>query len=330
MPSRLTEASQHQLEISSPQLIGRDGEIWLHLIKRDVPNWETKPHEPKDPKNWWKVYKKLKEQTIRDREQGAEKLKAALDSINDEKEQKLAKVLPRKDLPKEPTNHRARTLHNHNSGKTGGKSGHKLSLLEKIRKEAREARLARINVPTSQLVKGSNEVKKAPQGLVDEYKFSARQRSPATVPLLKPPSVPRISRPPLAVARQEKPRNDKPLSEREDRLRALTEGRANRAINSAQTGTVDHTSKASSMTPHPSLPKAKVHLPQSDGTEDEDVDDIPPSDTLPTSKPPGTATASKRQMGTSIPSRFGSPGAPTKRRAEPSIFMSAKKPKVAR
>ena len=92
-------------------MIGRDGEIWLHLIKRDVPNWETKPHEPKDPKNWWKVYKKLKEQTLRDREQGAEKLKAALDSINDEKEQKLAKVVPRKDLPKAPTNHRARTLY---------------------------------------------------------------------------------------------------------------------------------------------------------------------------------------------------------------------------
>ena len=113
-------------------------------------------------------------------------------------------------------------------------------------------------------------------------------------------------------------------------MRALTEGRTHRAINSAESGTetIDHTTKAS-MTPHP-LPKVKAHLPQSDGTEDEDVEDRQSSDTLLTSKPRGMATATKRQMGTSSPSRFGSPGPPTKRRAEPSIFMSAKKPKIAR
>ena len=84
----------------------------MQLIKRDIPDWESKPHKPKDPKNWWKVYKKLKEQIQKDREQGAEKLKAVLDSIKDEREQNLAKVVSRQDLPREPTKSKSRALYN--------------------------------------------------------------------------------------------------------------------------------------------------------------------------------------------------------------------------
>jgi RNA polymerase II transcription factor SIII (Elongin) subunit A len=304
----------------------------LQLIKRDIPDWETKPHQPKDPNNWWRVYRKLKEQTQKDREQGAEKLKAALDSIKDEREQNLAKVVARKDLPKEPTNYRARTLHNYNSGKTGSKSGHRLSLLEKIRKEAREARLARINAPTSQLVKKPSEIKKAPQGLVEDFKRAAQQKASMSV-AVGSPSAPRIPRPPLAVTRQQKPAIDKSFLEREDRLRALTGGRPREG-----TATIDPSSRRTdqqSQRPTTSQPllKRKPHLAQSDGANEEDVQDKQLSDTdSGTQSRPihGIQSTPLHRTGTPPVSRFGSPGPPPKRKAEPSIFMSAKKSKAGR
>ncbi|EDU41593.1 Elongin-A domain containing protein [Pyrenophora tritici-repentis] len=49
-----------ELETKCPQILGETGEIWLRFIKRDIPDWSKKPHEPKDPNNWGKVYRKLK------------------------------------------------------------------------------------------------------------------------------------------------------------------------------------------------------------------------------------------------------------------------------
>jgi elongin-A len=43
-----------ELEANCPQLLGETGEIWLRFIKRDIPDWEKKPHEPRDPRNWRK------------------------------------------------------------------------------------------------------------------------------------------------------------------------------------------------------------------------------------------------------------------------------------
>lgn len=278
------------------------------------------------------MYRKLKEQTQRDREQRAEKLKAALDSIKDEREQKLAKVVARKDLPREPTNHKARTIYNFNSGKSGSRLRGKPSLLEKIRKEARDARLARTNVPTSQLVKRANEVKKAPQGLVEEYKLSAQQKDPGTL-ATRPPSTSRVPRPPLAHVRQDRPATEETLLEREERLRALTEGRAKRATKTSDSraGGTDQLLESSANSQP--LPKPRPQLPQSDGILDEDVEEPQGSETLGSSKKRGAPTANnspKHLMGTPPRSRLGSPGQPPKRKAEPSIFMSAKKPKVAR
>lgn len=304
----------------------------MQFIKRDIPDWESKPHKPKDPKNWWKVYKKLKEQIQKDREQGAEKLKAVLDSIKDEREHSLAKVLSRKDLPREPTKSKARAIYHYESGKTGSKSGHKLSLLEKIRKEARDARLARMNAPASQIVKKPTVVTKAPQRLVDEYKHEAQQKS-AMSGTARRPSAPRLPRPPLATSRQEKPTPDKSFQEREERLRALTGGRPNKPnpIAESKITTTELRMKQPTTSQAPSRPKPQ--LAQSDGVGDQDEEEPQPSDILPgRNAPPMTTGSSPPKRGVGIPalSRFGSPGPPPKRKAEPSIFMTAKKPKVSR
>lgn len=48
-----------ELEENCPQIQGETKEIWKRYIRRDVPDWEKKPHTPRDDKNWSKVYRKL-------------------------------------------------------------------------------------------------------------------------------------------------------------------------------------------------------------------------------------------------------------------------------
>ena len=47
------------IEEKSPQICGADEEVWRSLIKRDVPREVQEQHniEPKNPDNWWKVYR---------------------------------------------------------------------------------------------------------------------------------------------------------------------------------------------------------------------------------------------------------------------------------
>ncbi|MCJ1450838.1 hypothetical protein MMC28_001172 [Mycoblastus sanguinarius] len=80
-----------QIEIASPQICGPDGEIWLEMIKRDVPDWDQKLHEPKNPQNWFKVYQKLYSQGQKEIDKDAELLKRELDGIKKEQAKHIAK-----------------------------------------------------------------------------------------------------------------------------------------------------------------------------------------------------------------------------------------------
>lgn len=70
-----------QLEANCPQIRSETGEIWLRLIKRDIPGWEKKPHEPRDPKNWSKVYKKLKREAAAEEEAQQEALRQKMQAL---------------------------------------------------------------------------------------------------------------------------------------------------------------------------------------------------------------------------------------------------------
>ncbi|KAJ8111886.1 hypothetical protein OPT61_g5632 [Boeremia exigua] len=52
-------AQLQELEENCPQIQGETGEIWKRYIRRDIPNWDKKPHTPRDPKKWSMVYRKL-------------------------------------------------------------------------------------------------------------------------------------------------------------------------------------------------------------------------------------------------------------------------------
>jgi RNA polymerase II transcription factor SIII (Elongin) subunit A len=370
---------QRQLEINSPQLIGRDGEVWLQFIKRDIPDWESKPHQPKDPRNWWKVYKKLTEQTKVDREKGAEKLKAALDAVKDEREQKLAKVVSRKDLPKEPINYKAKILYRHTLAQRTLASGQgKKGLLYKISKETHEARLLRTRGPTSHPQFKLTEVTEAPRGLIEEYKFTTLHNQkfnkptaakapipprssmpPLAVtmrekpvfdnslnkpPVAKAPIPPRSSKPPLAITMRERPVMDNSLKEREDRLRALTGATPSKTTIAPDSSRKATNNQANRPAISPSTPKSTASLPQTtlnakrtlsqfDGNAAAAVGDTPPAKRNKVVAASITSNQTRAEAIRPPQQRSGTPAtlprfSSPKRKAEPSVLMTAKRPRL--
>lgn len=185
----------HTLEQNCEQIVGHDAEIWLALIRRDIPNWESKKHEPKDPKDWWEVYRNLKQEALLEMDAGADKLKAAL---NDKNDKQLAEIKPLKALakPRGP-NLQARVAYGYQSGRTGSKGSSKLGVLEKIKKEAREAKAARAIAEQQMKRRMATTVTRAPAQFVQDLK-TQRQK-----PQQSPEKPIRVPRPPMAIRRLE-------------------------------------------------------------------------------------------------------------------------------
>lgn len=47
------------LEVKCPQIADADAELWKKFIARDIADYKKKWIEPKNPRSWWKVYRKL-------------------------------------------------------------------------------------------------------------------------------------------------------------------------------------------------------------------------------------------------------------------------------
>ncbi|KAI7286429.1 hypothetical protein KC345_g1140 [Hortaea werneckii] len=92
-PSHLREIEQN-----SPQIGDADAELWRAFIARDIPNWQRKIIEPKNPRSWWKVYRKLVREEERAKEEQEAQLAAAMSGIKQEKDanraQYVQKVIP--------------------------------------------------------------------------------------------------------------------------------------------------------------------------------------------------------------------------------------------
>jgi elongin-A len=327
LPQVLDADLQHQIEANSPQIIGRDGEIWLNLIKRDIPNWENKPHQPSNPKNWWKLYRKLKEEAQNDLDQDAEKLKAAFANIKDEKEQNLAQLKTRRELPQQPGSFRQRMVHNYISGKTGSKGANKLSLMEKIRKETRDTKNLRMAVPTKDLKKRASTVTKAPKDFLEEAR-KPPERAVHTSPT-RPPI--RAAAPPMAVSRPSASSNDRSFLDQEARLRALTSGRGLPRQDAVNISSLDgpssppmrDTGTKGTPTRDPVIPSQPIHQPSAT-RHGSSAHFLEPGASIGT--PMGDAARPPR---INSPSMRSPQPLKTKRKAPPSVFMETKRPKVA-
>ncbi|KAF2268862.1 hypothetical protein CC78DRAFT_529831 [Lojkania enalia] len=87
-PSQLQE-----LETNCPQIVGETGEIWLRFIKRDIPQWDKKPHQPRDSRNWGKVYRKLKREAEQEKAVQEEQLKEQMKALQQNREGNQTKIV---------------------------------------------------------------------------------------------------------------------------------------------------------------------------------------------------------------------------------------------
>ncbi|KAI4216968.1 MAG: hypothetical protein LQ351_000917 [Letrouitia transgressa] len=102
------------LESMSPQLIGADAEIWRGFIKRDIPKWQDKIYEPKNPKNWWKVYETLAANLKQELDDSAELLKARMKDLKAQKDTRQSKIVNKEDMPPVPKMDGMQYQHLHN------------------------------------------------------------------------------------------------------------------------------------------------------------------------------------------------------------------------
>jgi elongin-A len=85
-----------ELEKNCPQVQGETGDIWRRFIKRDIPGWDKMPHQPRDPKNWHKVYRKLKKDAELEKKEQEELLKEEMRALQNDRAQNKTLIIDSK------------------------------------------------------------------------------------------------------------------------------------------------------------------------------------------------------------------------------------------
>ena len=178
-----------RIEDASPQLLGQDGEIWLNFIKRDIPKWEKRPHEPKDPAKWWKVYRKLQDEVAEELRESEKKLQEALTKHQEAKDESRSTFIP-KALDPGRTGRATNLLRwdgdrsslEFQNGRVVGTKGElsgwgrstapkpKMTALEKMRKQGKESASNRMATPTHLLGNRTSRVTQVPKGMITPSK----------------------------------------------------------------------------------------------------------------------------------------------------------------
>ncbi|KAL9611672.1 MAG: hypothetical protein Q9167_003701 [Letrouitia subvulpina] len=224
------------LESLSPQLVGADEEIWRGFIKRDIPKWQDKIYEPKNPKYWWKVYETLAANLKQELDDSAEQLKARMKDLKAQKDTRQSKIVNKEDMPPVPKMDGMQYQHLHNDSNpefdkrrrrrrvvvvdhrpnyqksiVNGSRTKTLTgkgVMAKAQKEARE--MSRLR---------SQDKLAAPKKVIEDHKIA----KPA-VPVKAPSNNP-VFLPPLRKTIEQKDKQPEPtvqtMKEREERLRAI-------------------------------------------------------------------------------------------------------------
>ena len=230
-----------EIEIASPHIADTDAELWKAFIMRDISQWEEKIVEPKNPRSWWKVYRKLIKEERRAKEAQEEQLKASLIGIDKEKEANQATFVQRV-IPQQQSRGKAfvdgvRNPHTNSWGQNrtpalqNAKRGK--DILSAIRKQSSNAHqqkgFSQIQ-PAKALVPGAkSQIRSAPMGMVRDH---AKPTSAAAARQAHGVEAERRPAPVVFVPRSGQSVQDKALNsalraeqaKKEDRLRALASG----------------------------------------------------------------------------------------------------------
>jgi elongin-A len=316
------------LEIKSPHLADHTAELWQAFIARDIPQWQKKIMEPKNPKSWWKVYGKLMRGEKRAKEASEEQLMAAMKGID--KEREANQVTHIRKVLQEPTRHRALFADGRPNPHINHSNGAVRKPVLKNAKTGKEIMSAlRKETSTAQKVKGlaplreqpgkflaqqpTSQITKAPEGMVRDHQkpqltAAARQVAAEHVPRRAPRMF--VTRPSGTdqrideAIRQERAEQAK----KEERLRALASGKAATPLPQPSSQT-----RPSASSSHLNVRPTVSSPPK-------------PKSPTPSASP---AAASKSAAGEIRKPSSPSPAPPVvKKRPAPSIFMPAKKRKV--
>lgn len=304
-------------------------------MKRDIPNYQDRPHRPNNPASWYKVYRKLKKESDAATASGAERLKAVFTSIKEEKEQSLAKQISRPSLPTPKRASAGWSSRSHWAPSTAN-----MSASEKIKRGQLEAQRARMLRERNQIKLGrqvksaatSNNFTKvavAPRSMIEELK--KKNMSPPPEPQIVRPPVRRgaAPRPPLHGPKDEERRRPKEagtgynlISDREARLKAMQTKK--HEPQPSRAGTTN--SKAADESGGLSL-----DFLEDDDLFSSDEDGGAPSATKSTKPTQAPRKEGPRDLKPSIVSaqlrRSTSPRPlPAKRKAPPSLFMASSSP----
>ncbi|KAK4861362.1 hypothetical protein LT330_004278 [Penicillium expansum] len=292
----------HAMELASPHLAEEDEEMWLELIKRDIPEWE-KYQLPENTNNWYGVYCDLRDQAQRSLDADAEKLKMAIDGISAKRALLTPKLIPEsKGLRMAGSRPSIRQRHTTYDRKTG--------LVEKKPSIFQpQKRNTALTMPTKSLNNRASQVKRAPIGLVEEHRRPAEQPAPRPASKAQP-LPPRIIRRPGTLP----PSLQHPmLAKNEARLRALTSTASAASPRGTSSSDAPGVKKSPAVASDPKLKRRATSPPH--GAENlSSSSSLPASQTssLPPSRPPPSGPALPR------------PGV-IRRRPAPSIFMPAKR-----
>ncbi|KAJ9623965.1 hypothetical protein H2203_005412 [Taxawa tesnikishii (nom. ined.)] len=203
------------IEQSSPQIAGADAELWLAFVKRDIPNWEAKLIEPKNPASWWKVYKKLMKEDNAQRMAAEEQLKAAMNRHKNDKTSHSTKILhtviPQANKVRWGGESRGpamgqRALANAKDTKA------KLTILKRQINHEQRRREATHAIPFQALSQKRSQVQQAPKDMINQYKKPTTPAPAASRNLNRDPAP--AARNPVFVSRPG------PLGERDRALNA--------------------------------------------------------------------------------------------------------------
>lgn len=225
-------AQLHEIETNSPQIRGEDAELWRNFIARDFPRWELKNYVPKNPLKWYQVYLKYKKEQQLEIAKDEEILRASMGQLKKAKETNVSKVVDLRALPKVPrdpwmmaTNGGVPISRGAGLFKKEGPSslvwsaGSKTkltngkSVLTRARREAKEiSQRGKLAKPTHELRAQAGQVRKAPAGMVNDY----RRASEPPIKILSRKKIP-VGNPSSSTGRLS-------LEERESRLSAAQSG----------------------------------------------------------------------------------------------------------
>ncbi|KXG54663.1 RNA polymerase II transcription factor SIII, subunit A [Penicillium griseofulvum] len=302
----------HAMELASPHFAEEDEELWLELIKRDIPDWE-KYQLPENTNNWYGVYCDLCDQVQRSLDADAERMKMAIDGISAKRALLTPKLIPEgRGLRMAGSRPSVRQRHATYDRRMVGHDK-KPSIFQP------QKRNTALTMPTKSLNNRASQVKRAPIGLVEEHRRPTAEQS-APQPMSKPqPLAPRISRPSMLPPSLQHPM----LARNEARLRALTSTAS--ASSSSHSSRVASSSNAPSAKKSPGVatehklkrratsPPHSTETPSSSSSSSSTSSlPAPPISSLPSSRPPSSGPPLPR------------PGV-IRRRPAPSIFMPAKR-----